>query len=507
MSFAVKPVPAQIPARSMPVTGLADLTNESRVIATPWSRMVRGIGLGQYPIDYDPAIAAQLRGTFEHLGLKVTDSNSYTLFARHLTDLILRTEEPRARLSRAELEGALGLVIDAVRAEPNAYHRVVAGCILMDAVAKLGLDPHLLMNEASDFPGEVLDTVNRIQPDQIKDENRGRHGQYEKLSAYTAVFLAFGQLGLRERLITGSDNHIHAALELLDDVPAPFFRGRGGSMLMSVVSLLGADDIMLDGNRDYLAEVLTYLDRAGELNLPPSFPGRMTPAFGLVYPLLTMLNAIAMSGRPEYLSYGCDRLAEAKDLLGQITAVERTHMGLYYILALHNLGRLEDQVPDLDAFVEGIVSQWPHVNPGADFFLNGISYPYMIETAMICGRPDLITDEALDRLVDSFPGLDRTALDRANRPYPVSYVLNMLGEIGEAERLFTPRAAYGGNSAISWVVDHLSENGRAEGSRLHMLDHALISYALRLRGTGRGETEMFRNFAFPAPAGPSSPRS
>jgi len=33
-----------------------------------------------------------------------------------------------------------------------------------------------------------------------------------------------------------------------------------------------------------------------------------------------------------------------------------------------------------------------------------------------------------------------------------------------------------------------------------MLDHALVGYALRMRGAGAAETELFEKFAFPFPA-------
>ncbi|MEU5259619.1 hypothetical protein [Amycolatopsis sp. NPDC021455] len=482
---------------ALPVAGLADLTAESRMIATPWSRMVRGIGLGQYPIDYDPVAAERIRHTFDLLAAKVPPVNSYTLFARRLADLILNVAAPDVGFSRTDVGSAVGAIVDAVRSEANPYYRVTAGCLLMDAFAKLGLDRKLLVNEWMDFPAEILAVTDQIRPDRIEDENSGRHGDYERLSACTAVFLAFGQLGLADRLVTGERDHVREALDLLERIPAPFFRGRGGSMLLSVISLLGYDGHVFDGPRDYLKEVLDHLDRADELNLPPAFPQPMTEDFGKIYPLLTMLNAIATAGRAEYLTYRKDRLAEAKELLGRIDPVERTHMGLYYLVALHNLGRLAEQVPDLDAFVEDVLGPWDHADPGANFFRNGIAYPYMIETAMVTGRADLITGRGLDRLVDSYPDLDRTDLDRANRPYPFSYTLNMLGEIGEADRLYTPSPRYGGRSAVAWVVGHLSEGGREEGTRLYMLDHALISYALRLRGRDRGETELFKKFRFP----------
>ncbi|MFI7600010.1 hypothetical protein [Actinoplanes sp. NPDC049681] len=465
--------------------GFDELSTESRMIATPWSRMVRGIGLGQYPVDYDPEIAGWIRHSLD-LVAERAKGDSYTAFARRTAGLILTV----AGGDRIDLAREVEAVADEVRAVKNPYYRVTAGSVLMDAVAKLGVGSAL----PAGFPAEILATVDRIEPDRIKDENSGRHGDYEKLSAFTAVFLAHGQLGLADRL----GSLVPQALGLLDNVPAPFFRGRGGAMLISVISLIGHGAHLAGEERDHVAAVLDYLDRADELRLAPSFPQPMSPAFATIYPLVTMLNAIAMTGRPEYLTHGRDRLAQMRELWAAITPVERTHMGLYYLVALHNLGRLRAEVPDLDGFVEALVGQWRHVDPGENFFLNGISYAYMIETAMIAGRPDLITGAFVERLVDSFPDLDRTELDRANRPYPFSYAVNALGEIGAAARLFTPRARYGARTPMEWVVGQLSGDLAEENSRLYMLNHALISYALRLRGAGSGETELFRSFRFGA---------
>lgn len=479
-----------------PVKGLSDLSNESRIITTPWSRMVRGLGLGQYPVEPDQGAIAIIRQALHSLESKVTAANAYTLFSRLLSGLILDVVEAGNGLGHAEVENALGLILKAVRTEPNPYWRLMAGCILIDAFAKLGLDRNWLVGDGLDFPAEVLALLDEIQPNQIKDENSGRHGDYEKLSAFSAVFLALGQMNLQDRLISGPRNYIAESLELLDRIPSPFFRGRGGSMLFSAISLLGQDALVFDGKRDYMGDVLGYLDRADELNLPPAFPQPLSAAFSRIYPLLTMLNAIAVSGRKEYLRLGKDRLEEARILWSSIAPVERTHMGLYYIIALHNLGCLGQELPDFDAFVESVVGQWKDIDPGQNFFLHGISYSYIIETAMVTGRLDLINGEMLERLVDAFPDLDRSPLDRVNRPYPFSYALNMLGEIGAADLLFSPRKKYGGCSAMAWVIEKMTPAGREEGSRLYMLDHALISYALRQRGARRGESRLFENFRF-----------
>lgn len=484
-------------AYAPPVGGLSGLSNETRVMATPWSRMVRGIGLGQHPAGYDPASAARIRQAFALLAERGVERGAYARFSRLLADLVLDVADPGRPVAAAELERRLGQVLEAVRAEPNPYFAVTAGCIVMDSFAKLGMGPRLLAGAGASLPDEVLAAVDRIEQDRIKDENAGRHGHYERLSAYTAVLLSFGHLGLADRLVAGPRNRVEEALGLLEKVPAPFFRGRGGSMLLSAAALLGQERLVAGGGRDRVKEVLDHLDRADEIGAEPVFPQPMSRGFVRIYPLLTMLGAVATSGRPqEYLVHGGDRLAQAAELMARITPVERTHMGLYYLMALHNLGRLEDRLPDADAFVEDLVSSWTRIDPGANYFLNGIAYAYLIQTAMLTGRMDLVGEPMLERLVDSFPDLDRSADDRVNRPYPFAYTLNVLGEIGAAHLLFEPRRAYGGQAPIAWVIGRLSEGGREE-PRLYMLHHALLSYALRMRDPRLRDTALFEGLDLP----------
>lgn len=471
-----------------PVRGWHDLPTESRIIATPWSRMVRGIGLGQHPVGYDPDADGRIRHTFAALSDRVGDDHPYGRFARLLAEFVLDHARHDARHGTVDA-GRVPAILAAGRAQPNPYHRVMAGSITLDAFGLLGLGEQL-----GDHPAEVLAAVDGIEADRIRDENAGRHGHYERLSASSAVFLATGRLGIGDRL---TDARLTGALDLLDSVPSPFFRGRGGSILLAATILLGREDLLRAGGRDRIAATLDQLDRTGPDVTAPVFPQPMSPAFVAVYPLLTMLNAIAMSERaPEYLRYGRDRLAQARELLDALRPVERTHMGLYYLVALHNLARLDDQVPALDAFVDDLVGQWRDLDPGRNYFLNGISYAYLIQTAVFAGRSDLVTEEFLERYVDGFADLDRTDDDRINRPYPFAYALNVLAEIGRADLLFQPRAAYGGRSATDWVISRLSVGAQQE-PRLYMLHHALLGYALRLRAPS-AETAMFRAFTFPS---------
>ncbi|MGN8048176.1 hypothetical protein ACTJKO_00705 [Curtobacterium sp. 22159] len=479
--------------QQLPVAGLDDLSNETRTIATPWIRMLRGIGLGQYPIDYDAAIADHLRDTFTRLTAKVP-GDAYTTFSEHLADFVLRTVDPHAEERGGYTETLV--LVGAVRAIPNPYYRALAASILMDAFAKLRLGS-LLVSGHLDFPAEALDMLDQITPDGIADENQGRHGEYERVSASTAVFLAVGQLGLRSRLVTPGRNRILEALDLLERIPTPYFCGRAGGTLLSVIALLDYTEYIFDGDRDYMAEVLEYLTRADEIGNWPEFHNHITTPWKKVYPLLTMLNAVAMCGRAEYLYRPIDALAEVTALMDQIPWEIRVHMEQYAVIALHNLGRLGDQVPDLDALLADMVAVFDQIDPGENYSPRGNAFPYVIEVAMMTGRMHLVPDTALKRMADSFPDLIRTEHDVANRAFPVSYVVNILGEIGRPEYAFGPRARYEGASAVEWFVDNLSDGGVVEGDRITMFDHALISSALRLRGAHAPETALYQSFRFP----------
>lgn len=456
-----------------PVSSLADLSEESRVIATPWSRIVRGIGLGQHPIGYCSDTAQLIERSATMLHDKLNGAAPYTTFSTALINLILTIVEPQDN----DIQHHLNCATTAFRTITNPYSRAIAGTILLDATAKLHLD---LGESGIDIGQEVLNAVDQIQPDAIQDENQGLHGDYELVSALTAVFFAFNRADLTNLLRGQARDRISEALTALENVPTPFFRGRAGSMLISSITLMGCDDA-LAAHRT-VESILSSMDRVDDIQLYPTFPVSMSMAFIKIYPLLTMLNALGTLGHHNhYVTVGRNRLREASHLMSELEPIERTHMALYYVMALKNLNQLDTYLPNLDSFVEQIVGQWPEINPGRDYFLSGISYAYLIQLAYFVGRTDLITGTMIDRMLGAFRALEATPIYRANRPYPFSYALNVLTELGLGELFHTPHSEYGGQSPYSWVVSHLSDGGHEEVGRLYMLDHALISWALRLR--------------------------
>ncbi|HTL70162.1 MAG TPA: cysteine dioxygenase family protein, partial [Candidatus Eisenbacteria bacterium] len=464
--------PAAVPD-SARLRGPQDLSMESRVISSPWSRMVRGMGLGQYPLNYDPAIAENLRGLFTVLDEKVPEANAYNRFSKNLTRLILDIEDPAVKLSGPQLKVRIDQVLADLYAEASSYKFVMGAGILMDTVAKLGLEPSLLVNAERDLVADSLKRASEIPPN-----TNGIHGAYERLCAYTGLFLGITQIGMKDRLVTAEKDYVAESLALLEQVPAPFYRGRGAAMYISVLKLLGFEGYLFADGRDRVKEVFDYLDRADQTNIWPTPPYPLTRPFFKVYPLLTMLNAAAVLGRAEYASYAKDRIAEAQTYLSQIAPEERTHMDQYFLVALYNLGLLDRVIPDLDGYLRQYASLLDRVNPAANWFPASVTYPYVLETLWMFGRSDLITERMVERMVNFLPGL-KTPKDAKNRANPASYALNALGEMGLSERMFRPSAAYEGQPPLHWIVRQFSENAKLEES-LYFLDHSAISLALRM---------------------------
>ncbi|KAL7895860.1 hypothetical protein HDV64DRAFT_255856 [Trichoderma sp. TUCIM 5745] len=475
--------------------GMAAMAPESRVICTPWSRMVRGLALGQYPSGYDDATAGIIIQARDILTQQVTKPTGYLRFALQLAELGIALNRPGANVTQEELQTRATGLMNALCSETNPYYAAVGGGILFDAFAKFRLDISLLVNSERDFVAEMLDVVDRIQPNEIKDENAGNHGEYEKLFAYTSVFLGIGQAGLTDRLTSGPRNYVREALGLIQTVPSPFFKGRGCSMLFSVLCSIGMDKYIFDDGRDYMKEVLEYVDNDDNIDFPLKFPQPITRAYVKIYPRITMLNAIACSGRHEYATMGHDRVKELKPLWDELEPPERMHQSLYYLIALHNLGRTEEEIGSANVLMDELIGYLDVVDPGANFFLNGLSHAYIIESAMLTGRLADVPPQEIDRVAGCLKRMDATAMDRASRAYPFAYNLNALGEIGEAGAVMAPNPAYGGVSAFSWLVGQFSPDGQTEGSRLLMLGNALMGLGLRLRPKEQTSTPMFDEFA------------
>ncbi|YCH29707.1 hypothetical protein M1E08_04910 [Erwinia sp. PK3-005] len=475
---------------------LAKLDNENRLIATPWSRIVRGLGLGQYPIDYNDKVTNWIHETFDELKKMTGSKNNYVNFSSLLCDFICLLIKKQRGLNESIKKNYVHNLLFTIDQEINPYRRVMQYCITIDALAKLNINLFDLLDGTVDLAALLFKSIDKIKPNNIKDENSGKHGDYEKLSAYTSAFFSFAVCGKADILISRENNYITDALNILDNIPSPYFRGRGGSMLFSAISLLGYAELLQENSRDYITETLDYLDSVGKDKVKPSFPQEMTPAFVKIYPLLTLLNAIAATGNHLLLNYRQDRIRQAKLLMEELSPVERTHMGLYYIMALYNLGLLEQEEQHVNDLVEQIGHTATSIDPAENYFLHGISCSYVIETAMITGKRHIISDKVVNSLIESFSAMNKTIDDEINRPYPFAYALTMLGDAGFAEKIFEPSAHYDNSSVAHWVINNLTLFDPDSCSNLYMLNHALINLMLRMRGTEFPTLKAYDDFQF-----------
>jgi len=473
---------------------LARLNNENRIITTPWSRIVRGLGLGQYPMPYSESISHWIQDTFDELKNKTKSKNNYVNFSSLLCDFVCLLIKPKQTISESDKLNYIFNILYLANGELDPYRRVMQYSITIDTLAKLNINLFNLLGNSIDLPALLFNTINEIKSNRIKDENSGKHGDYEKLSAYTSVFFALAACDKAGIAITTRCNHIIEALNTLEHIPSPFFRGRGGSMLFSSISLLGYGGMLHNHGRDYIAETLNYLDSADKIGISPSFPQNITSEFVKVYPLLTMLNAIATTGHLQMLNYRQDRIHQAGVLMDALTPIERTHMGLYYIMAIYNLGLLDHEKNRVNALMEELLYTANHIDPSENYFLHGISCSYVIETATLLGRQYKITDRMIHALADSFFTMDKSIEDEINRPYPFAYALTMLSEIGHVDKLFEPSSRYDNKSATSWMIDNLTQVEDGEDGRLYMLNHALINLMLRMRGNAFPALRMYKDF-------------
>lgn len=373
--------------------------------------------------------------------------------------------------------------------------------VTIDALAKLNINLFELLDKSINLSELLFHTIHEIKSNCIKDDNSGKHGDYEKLSAYTSVFFALAVCGKSDLAVIRGRNHIADALETLNSIPSPFFRGRGGSMLFSAIALLGHTEMLHCRDRDYILQTLEYLDRADTIGINPSFPQSMTLEFVKIYPLLTMLNAIAATGYNRALRYRQDRIRQAGALMDALTPIERTHMGLYYIMAIYNLGLLDKEKKRVSALVDELVDTANHIDPSDNYFLHGIAGSYVIETANLAGKRCKITEQLIQKVANSFSTMNKCLDDELNRPYPFAYALTMLGEIGHVKKLFEPSPFYDNRSATSWMISSLTQMGDGADGRLYMFNHALINLMLRMRGNGYPEIKVYRDFMFRADVG------
>lgn len=465
---------------------LNQMGQESRIFTSPWTRFVRGFALGQYPMEYDPKIAQNIRKTLEVLKEKVSPENSFNNFSNLLTDFILDVNDPLIRLSDQDLTSRIDNMAQTISTISNPSLFTTATAVLLDSLVKLELNPSLLLAKHADLVETSLAKLREIPVEE------GEKGSYEKLQSYSGLLLSLGQAGMKDRLITGDINYVQEALDLVGQIPSAFYRGRGASQLFSVLHLLGYDAYIFDGKTDHLKALLDYLNE--KLDKYPDLKNMEKRASFDTYPLLTLLNSMALLGRSEYLTYQRDWLEEAKVLTNALPPSQRISQGQYYLMALYNLGKLDQYVPNVRRYLKDNIELYLSTEKQG-VFEKDMHDSYLLETAWLFNMVDLVPESLIQRMVDNFRNYSKGEL-YLNSAYGAAYVLSALGEAGRADQFFDPRLSYNGESPLFWTIRNFSDGAKDETITLPYLNHALISYALRMRGTNHKDEGLFKGASF-----------
>ncbi|MCX5700457.1 MAG: hypothetical protein NTZ63_02810 [Candidatus Omnitrophica bacterium] len=486
---------------SKAITGverLGSFSRQSRAFFSPWIRLVRGFALGENPGEFDSQMASNLRQALAEINNKVSSDNNFNRFASSLAGLILDFNEHKG-LSAEVMRPRIQSMVESIQQiqEPDLY--VLASSVLIDSLAKLGIDSSFLVNDNFDLVDAALKKAQEIP------QEKGEKGAYERLAAYSTLLLAVGNLGLKDRIVNGKENHIIAALNLIETIPNAFYRGRGASAIFLTASMLGYKDLVISSGKDYLKEILDYFDEHLDTRTDTT-QMKKRPIFN-TDPLCTVLNAIAFLNKPEYLNYRRNWIEEARWFMSQLPPHAAASQVQYYIFSLYNLGKLGEFIPNVDEYVKEAIDNYVKFGGNTDALDDNMNDAYMFEIAWQIGRTDLIPQAMADRMLTQFCKYPAGEKYR-NFPFGGAYILSALGEAGKAGLLFSPHNSYGGQSPLIWAIRNFSEGGRDERSTLTYLHFSIIDSALRMRGNS-GATEQGDFLGELAPnsanAGPANP--
>ena len=196
---------------------------------------------------------------------------------------------------------------------------------------------------------------------------------------------------------------------------------------------------------DYFDEHLDKYPKLDNMKKRPSYN---------TYPLLTLLNSMSLLGKPEYLTYKRDWLKEAELLVPVLPAPQRLSQGMYYLMALYNLGKLGQYVPDVREYVARVIKDWDEYAAATE--MNVVEYEmhdtYVVELATFFGFQDLIPERVIKRMAETFLVYQKED-NIFNTAYGGAYALTSLGETGRYQILFQPNEKYEGQSPLIGPLD------------------------------------------------------
>jgi hypothetical protein len=472
-----------------PQSAFGRLSNELRIFPTPWHRYVHGLGLGPEPAGFDASKAQRLLETSNVLGR--TTRSPYHALSHQLLQGIVSTCEAMSSSGGQAGQGGHAHLANAVAqlaqlTDPWQYGRACA--MVTESLVKLGqLKAHQVTLHQS--LKAALQRVEALRPTTDKD-------RYERLQLFGNLFVAAGQAGWTDLLAVpqqGGATYIDMALQGIDAISEAFYHERGAAMLFTALGIIGDGKYVCDGSENHMRRQLdafeAQLAQMSAENAEAYHDPVHSFADVFMFPLSLTLNAIAVLGRPEYLTYQRNWIQQAVSQFHRLPASSRASQVMFYVSALSNLGVLDAHVPDMGALLSDCAEGFLQSTDGTqvDDYLR---CTYLVHLAWQSGRWDVLPPRVWAILAASLPrvaGSDLYLQSAYGSSYMVAaYTLSALDTGGRFEALFSDEIDLLG------AISRFKDDAKTTTMTLPRLDFALIDTALRLRPAAAGDTPLFR---------------
>lgn len=448
----------------------------THLFASPWHRCVHGLGLAKGLSGYDPVQAENL---LEANKLLLGKSNRpYQVFYYYLLQWVLDSIDDihtgKCRIdfdTCSHIFSALSLCDDELE-----YAR--ASSLMLECFIHLGqvemFRPQLQESLISAF--ERLHTA--------KDSSE--KFQYENLHMQSNLIRVAAQAGWIELVtycdeVSGAD-YVQRALDYIDNIPGYFYKVRSASLLFTVLAAIGLGHRVCAENRDYIGELMAFMHVS--LDNWSGYPadGVHEDVDYQFFPLSLLLAAVAELGCTEYLHYKRDWVNLLESLFSRLSARSRASQSLFYVIALANLGILQEKVPDRDAFVQQCTDAYIECSDGTamDDYLRA---NYLIHLSDYLETKQSVAPVLWEYMYKRLDQYQHNLVQDTSVAYDsgymvMSYILAAHHLTGRLSYLFGNDKMYD----VIAILARLKENAAVTAYNLPRLDYVLMDMALQLRG-------------------------
>ncbi|MGB5635063.1 MAG: hypothetical protein WBM44_28735 [Waterburya sp.] len=462
------------------------LSNERRIFATPWHWYVHGLGMGQETTGFDPEKATQLLEI--SLVLCQKTESTYHKFTHHLLKGIVATCEALSSGAGLAPQRVNEQFTKAIELLPdhNSWEYARACALLTEILVKLGqLESY--RQKVHDHLTRALSIVAQLKP-------ANQRLRYEQAQLLANLLLAAGQAEFTDLLTLRQNNaetYGDQALQVATTIADVFYLGRGSAIIFTILGIIGQGKTVYSGQHNHLQKLLDIFDSKINNLSPRDSDGVHQGIDYYLFPLSLILNAIAVLGCHDYLTYKRDWVAQAKSLFQVLAPASQASQITFLLSALDNLGVLNYHIPDItDCFYQCMTGYLNSTNGSqVDDYLR---CTYLINLAYQLGISDTIhprvwsiLQDNVSRLLGSESYLESTY----GSSYMVTaYAISAFDKVGKLDVLF------GEKIGLPNAIRSFKDDPKVTAIHSPRTAFALIETGLKMRPLKSGDTLLLRNW-------------